>query len=125
MAIGTYPRKYRIIGATFQRVIVEDDTLFKGKLVYLLRFNTEWCDKELTFMSPAVKPGLDGNNYSKHNKSASPVLNCNTVTTVTPMPQELLLSFPRCVFIQNMLNKAKMTSNTLLFSKNRLTLQHN
>ena len=60
MAIGKRYLRYRITGASFQRVIVEDDTLFKGKHVYLLRFNTKLCDKELTFMSPALEPGLYG-----------------------------------------------------------------
>ncbi len=60
ICIGTHPRKYKIIGATFQRVIIEDDTLFKDNLIYLLDFNYKFCDKELTFMSPALQPGLYG-----------------------------------------------------------------
>ena len=60
LCIGTYCRKYKITGASFQRTIIEDDTLFKDKLVYLMEFNVEYCDKELTFMSPALQPGLYG-----------------------------------------------------------------
>ena len=60
LCIGTHYRKYKITGASFQRTIIEDDTLFKDKLVYLMEFNVEYCDKELTFMSPALEPGVFG-----------------------------------------------------------------
>ena len=60
LCIGTHSRKYKITGASFQRTIIEDDTLFKDKLVYLMEFNVEYCDKELTFMSPALEPGVFG-----------------------------------------------------------------
>ena len=59
LCIGTHSRKYKITGASFQRTIIEDDTLFKDKLVYLMEFNVEYCDKELTFMSPALKSTYD------------------------------------------------------------------
>ena len=54
LCIGTHYRKYKITGASFQKAVIEDDTLFKDKLVYLMEFNVEYCDKELTFMSPAL-----------------------------------------------------------------------
>lgn len=60
LCIGTYCRKYKIIGASFQRAIIEDDTLFKDKLVYLLDFDYKFCDKKLTFLSPALEPGVFG-----------------------------------------------------------------
>lgn len=60
LCIGTYCRKYKITGASFQRAIIEDDTLFKDKLVYLLEFEVEGCDKELTFLSPALEPCVFG-----------------------------------------------------------------
>ena len=41
LCIGTHYRKYKITGASFQRTIIEDDTLFKDKLVYLMEFNDD------------------------------------------------------------------------------------
>lgn len=58
--VGTYCRKYKIVGVSFQRAVIEDETLFNGKLVYLLEFEVEGCDKELTFMRPALEPCVFG-----------------------------------------------------------------
>ena len=73
LCIGTHYRKYKITGTSFQRTIIEDDTLFKDKLIYLLNFNYEYCDKELTFMSPALQPGLYG---------CTDIVKCISVTDV-------------------------------------------
>lgn len=58
--VGSHSRRYKLTGASLQRVIIEDDTIFNDKTVYLLEFNVKFCDNEWTFMSPALEPGVFG-----------------------------------------------------------------
>lgn len=60
LCIGTYSRKYEITGASFQRAIIEDDTLFNDKLIYLLDFEVDGCDEELTLNRCVLPPFLYG-----------------------------------------------------------------